>query len=146
VLDATAAAGTYALTNYFDLGTSVLLLWYGGQLVLDNQDLSPGQLIKFQVRVMIVFGDVVLSIEILSNDCVFLCNSIISCITPNSLSLSMCFVCVTSLYSRQLFWNLVNSSYNAIASLINQFTRASAAAQRVFSLMDSVRVSRVRVT
>ena len=55
VLDATAAAGTYALTNYFDLGTSVLLLWYGGQLVLDNQDLSPGQLIKFQVRVMILF-------------------------------------------------------------------------------------------
>jgi ATP-binding cassette subfamily B protein len=85
VLDSTVSAGAYALTQYFDLGTSVLLLWYGGDLVLNGTDLTVGQLIKFQ-----------------------------------------------------LFWNMVNSSYNSIASLINQFTRASAAAQRVFSLMDSM--------
>jgi ABC-type multidrug transport system fused ATPase/permease subunit len=85
ILDATASAGTYALTNYVDLGTSVLLLWYGGLLVLGKESLTLGSLIKFQ-----------------------------------------------------LYWNMVNSAYSAIVSNINQFTTASAAAQRVLSLMDSM--------
>ncbi len=44
--DAVASAGTYAITNYFDLGCTVLLLWYGGLLVMRNDgELTVGKLI-----------------------------------------------------------------------------------------------------
>ncbi len=50
VRDAYVGAGTYALTNYLDLGTSVLLLWYGGSVVMDHSnELTVGKLITFQL-------------------------------------------------------------------------------------------------
>jgi ABC-type bacteriocin/lantibiotic exporter with double-glycine peptidase domain len=49
IKNAIASAGTYALTNYVDLGTTVLLLWYGGLLVLGHDDMTLGSLIKFQL-------------------------------------------------------------------------------------------------
>lgn len=115
VLDSCVSAGTYALTSWFDLGTSVLILWYGGNLVLNGQDLSLGQLIKFQL-----FWNMV-------NRCGEFC-------------LRCSFLCLFLHHLQPVFSFFVNpsSSYNSIASLINQFTRASAAAQRVFSLMDSL--------
>jgi ABC-type bacteriocin/lantibiotic exporter with double-glycine peptidase domain len=48
-MDAYASAGTYAITNYFDLGCTVLLLWYGGRLVMHDEGLSVGKLITFQL-------------------------------------------------------------------------------------------------
>jgi ABC-type multidrug transport system fused ATPase/permease subunit len=89
LLDAAASAGTYALTNYLDLGTSVLILWYGGKLAMDpnlqDNNLTVGRLITFQ-----------------------------------------------------LYWNLINSSYNGLINILTSFTRAAGAAQRVISLMDNL--------
>ena len=52
IKDAWANGGTYALTNYLDLATSVLLLWYGGGVAMGKHSgtLTVGQLITFQVR------------------------------------------------------------------------------------------------
>lgn len=49
IKDAVASAGTYALTNYFDLGCTVLLLWYGGILAMDDEGMTVGKLITFQL-------------------------------------------------------------------------------------------------
>lgn len=50
IKDAYASAGTYTLTNYIDLGISVLLLWYGGSVVMSSDGrLSIGNLITFQL-------------------------------------------------------------------------------------------------
>lgn len=40
--DAAAGAGTYAFTNYVDLGAGVLVLWYGGRIVMTKDGLSSG--------------------------------------------------------------------------------------------------------
>lgn len=87
IKDAFASAGTYALTNYLDLGTSVLLLWYGGTVAMDpdQSSLTAGKLVTFQ-----------------------------------------------------LYWNMINSSYNSLVGVLNSFTRAAGAAQRVLSLMDNL--------
>lgn len=39
-----AGAGAFALTNYMELGAGVLILWYGGDLVMDTafQSLKSG--------------------------------------------------------------------------------------------------------
>jgi ABC-type bacteriocin/lantibiotic exporter with double-glycine peptidase domain len=50
--DATASAVTYALTNYLELSLSILILWYGGNVVMNEPDvLSIGNLITFQLYV-----------------------------------------------------------------------------------------------
>lgn len=54
IVDAKASSLSYTLTSYLDLGTSVLLLWYGGMVVMhkdDNPDdpLTVGKLITFQL-------------------------------------------------------------------------------------------------
>ena len=54
ILDAKASSLSYTLTSYLDLGTTVLLLWYGGLVVIDtdaNKDdpLTVGKLITFQL-------------------------------------------------------------------------------------------------
>lgn len=83
-LDAAASAGTYSVTSLLDLATTTLLLWYGGSLVLDHEDMTIGRLITFQ-----------------------------------------------------LYWGMINSSFDAIMSVLNSFTRAAGAAQRVLTLMDN---------
>jgi ABC-type multidrug transport system fused ATPase/permease subunit len=48
--DAIAGAGTYAITNYIDLGAGVLILGYGGTVAIAHPDrLSVGKLITFQL-------------------------------------------------------------------------------------------------
>lgn len=42
------------------------------------------------------------------------------------------------LISYQLYWNLINSSYQQLVNIVTSFTRAAGAAQRVFTLMDSL--------
>ena len=42
------------------------------------------------------------------------------------------------LITYQLYWNMMNSAYQALVDIINTFTRAAGAAQRVFALMDSL--------
>jgi len=50
IRDAVVGAGTYAFTNYVDLGAGVLVLWYGGLLVMSHEDrLTAGKLITFQL-------------------------------------------------------------------------------------------------
>lgn len=87
IQDGYVGAGTYALTSYLDLGTGVLLLWYGGTLAMkpNSPDLTVGALITFQ-----------------------------------------------------LYWNMINSAYNGLMGILNSFTRAAGAAQRVISLMDNL--------
>jgi ATP-binding cassette subfamily B protein len=48
VKDAWGNGFTSALTSYLDLGTGVLILFYGGLLVMDNQ-MSVGELVTFQL-------------------------------------------------------------------------------------------------
>ena len=86
IKDSWASAGTFALTSYIDQAISVLLLWYGGSVVMDDpQLLSVGQLITFQ-----------------------------------------------------LYWNLINTSYQNLAGVASSFTRAGGAAQRVMTLLDNL--------
>jgi ABC-type multidrug transport system fused ATPase/permease subunit len=90
ILDAKASSLSYTLTSYLDLGTTVLLLWYGGLVVMrdeqnDGDHLTVGKLITFQ-----------------------------------------------------LYWNMMNNAYNNLNSLINQFTKAAAAAQKVMMLSDTL--------
>eukprot|EP01038_Epipyxis_sp_PR26KG_P016156 gene16156-21962_t len=42
------------------------------------------------------------------------------------------------LITYQLYWNMLNNSYKNLLDIITSFTRAAGAAQRVFSLMDSL--------
>ncbi|CAM9778192.1 unnamed protein product [Chrysoparadoxa australica] len=42
------------------------------------------------------------------------------------------------LIAYQLYWNMLRNSYQALLNVVTNFTRAAGAAQRVFSLMDSV--------
>ena len=74
---------TTALTSYLDLGTGVLILYYGGILVMDGE-MSVGELVTFQ-----------------------------------------------------LFWNMMNSSYQNLQGLVTSFTRSAAGAEKVFSLWDN---------
>jgi len=86
ILDSWAGAGTFALTSYMDQAVGVLLLCYGGSVVLDDPDmLSIGKLITFQ-----------------------------------------------------LYWNMINSSYQSLTGVVSSFTRAGGAAQRVMSLLDNM--------
>tara|TARA_B110001452_G_scaffold192693_1_gene162693 strand:+ start:200 stop:1837 length:1638 start_codon:yes stop_codon:yes gene_type:complete len=43
---------------------------------------------------------------------------------------------VGSLIKYQLYWNMINSSYQSLNNVLNQFTRAAGAAERVLSLID----------
>eukprot|EP00903_Cladosiphon_okamuranus_P007815 g7561.t1 len=42
------------------------------------------------------------------------------------------------LITYQLYWNMINNSWQALLSVVSSLTRAAGAAQRVFSLMDSL--------
>jgi len=42
------------------------------------------------------------------------------------------------LITYQLYWNMLNNSYKNLLDIVTSFTRSSSAAQRVFSLMDSL--------
>eukprot|EP00953_Heterococcus_sp_UTEX-ZZ885_P026057 14117-Heterococcus_DN1.PRE.1 len=84
IKDAVAGAGAYTINNYLDLSASVLILFYGGHLVMEHDErLTAGKLISYQ-----------------------------------------------------LYWNLINSSYQQLVNIVTSFTRAAGAAQRVFSLLD----------
>eukprot|EP00953_Heterococcus_sp_UTEX-ZZ885_P026059 14118-Heterococcus_DN1.PRE.1 len=86
IKDAVAGAGAYTINNYLDLSASVLILFYGGHLVMEHDErLTAGKLISYQ-----------------------------------------------------LYWNLINSSYQQLVNIVTSFTRAAGAAQRVFSLLDQV--------
>jgi ATP-binding cassette subfamily B protein len=51
ILDALAQVGTSTLGNYLDLGANVIILWYGGSIVLSGTDASmtAGDLVTFQL-------------------------------------------------------------------------------------------------
>ena len=46
VRDALANSGTTTLTTYLDLGGSVVLLWYGGLMVLREEGITVGDLVS----------------------------------------------------------------------------------------------------
>ena len=43
---------------------------------------------------------------------------------------------VGSLIKYQLYWNMINNAYQSLNNVLNQFTRAAGAAERVLSLLD----------
>ena len=42
------------------------------------------------------------------------------------------------LITYQLYWNMMNSAYQSLVDIVNTFTRAAGASQRVFGLMDAL--------
>lgn len=85
ITDAFGGAGMYTINTYLEMFASIIILWYGGKMVLEHDDaLTAGQLITYQ-----------------------------------------------------LYWNMLNNSYKSLLDTVTSFTRASSAAQRVFSLLDS---------
>jgi len=86
ITDAFGGAGMYTINSYLELGTAVLILWYGGLMAMRDEDgMSPGKLITYQ-----------------------------------------------------LYWNMLNNAYKNLLDIVTSFTRAAGAAQRVYSLMDSL--------
>ena len=83
VKDAWGNGATMALTGYLDLGSGVLILYFGGLLVYKNE-MTVGELVTFQ-----------------------------------------------------LFWNMMNNSFQNLQGLVTSFTRSAAGAEKVFSLWDS---------
>ena len=84
ILDSFLGALSAAFNNYLDLGAGVLILWYGGSIVMDvDGRISVGKLITYQ-----------------------------------------------------LYWNMLNNSLQALNNILNSFTRAAGAAERVLSLVD----------
>ncbi|KAF4653640.1 hypothetical protein FOL47_010418, partial [Perkinsus chesapeaki] len=83
VRSAVVGAGVYGYAKYIDLGTTVLILWYGGSAIFNNNNVTLGTLVAFQ-----------------------------------------------------LYWNMMNSAFNALSDVINDLIRAASAAERVFDLMD----------
>ncbi|ETO07511.1 ATP-binding cassette transporter, subfamily B, member 3, group TAP protein PpABCB3 [Reticulomyxa filosa] len=84
--------GTFALTNYLDLGAGVLILYFGGITIFDynngdsaHSNLTLGHLITFQ-----------------------------------------------------LYWNMINTAFKSLQNILTSFTRAAGAAQRIFTLLDSL--------
>jgi ATP-binding cassette subfamily B protein len=45
---------------------------------------------------------------------------------------------VGDLITFQLYWSMINTSFQSLIDTMNQFTRAAGAAQRVFDLMDTL--------
>eukprot|EP00898_Chlorokybus_atmophyticus_P005089 jgi/Chlat1/5581/Chrsp369S00851 len=84
IKDALGYSGAVAINNWLDLGASVIILWYGGMLVMDGR-LTIGRLITFQ-----------------------------------------------------LYWGMIQNSYQSFMSVLTSLTRAAGAAQRVLSLVDAL--------
>lgn len=83
IKDAWGNGITQALTGYLDLGTGVMILYFGGLLVYRGE-MTVGDLVTYQ-----------------------------------------------------LFWNMMNNSYQNLQNLVTSFTRSAAGAEKVFSLWDS---------
>ena len=50
IQDAFGGAGMYAINSYLELVASVLILWYGGLMAMeDKQQMTPGRLITYQL-------------------------------------------------------------------------------------------------
>lgn len=44
---------------------------------------------------------------------------------------------VGKLITFQLYWNMIGTAYNGLAGIVNDFTKAGGAAQRILSMLDS---------
>ncbi|KAF4701510.1 hypothetical protein FOZ63_000105 [Perkinsus olseni] len=49
VRSAVVGAGVYGYAKYIDLGTTVLILWYGGSAIFNRNDVTLGTLVAFQL-------------------------------------------------------------------------------------------------
>ena len=45
---------------------------------------------------------------------------------------------IGKLITFQLYWNMINTNYQTLTSVVSSFTRAGGAAQRVMSLLDNM--------
>ena len=88
IRDALANAGTIFLSNMIDYGASILILFYGGLLVIYPKK-------------------------------------------DRHINIGM-------LYAYLRFWDMIQTSYQSLQGVMNSFTKAAGAAQRVLSLMDSL--------
>ena len=124
-----------ALTGWLDLGTGVLILWYGGYLVLQNEkDKSgasdPNMTVPLGFTSGLGFGLGLGSGRAGRRTPIRRHKRI-----PNQ-PLEPCEV--GKLVTFQLYWNMMNSAYQSLQGLITSFTRAAAGAEKVFSLWDSI--------
>merc|ERR1719245_1337563 len=95
IKDASADTIRYILTNYLDLGAGVLILWWGGIKIFDENE-------------------------------------------SESEDSGMSKLTVGMLFTFQLYWNQINSSWQKLQNILGSFTRATGAADRVLSLLDSL--------
>ena len=143
--DAFGYAGTAALSNYLDLGAGVLILWVRLRLRLR---LCQSLALRSP---LISSRSTVSTILTLTNLLSFLpyLRVYVRILTPTQIGGLLALnepgsegnpagITIGRLVSFQLFWNIMNNSYQALQSVFTQFTRAAAAAERVFSLMDSL--------
>ena len=129
ILDAKASSLSYTLTSYLDLGTTVLLLWYGGLVVMNREGnpddpLTVGKLITFQL-----YWNMMNSAYSTSST------------TQHTPASSPHIIRSThTLPSPLLLLCSLSSLLSAdnLNSLINQFTKAAAAAQKVMMLSDTL--------
>lgn len=85
IKDAFGLAGMVTINSYLELGSGILILWYGGLMAMNGEEgMSVGKLITYQ-----------------------------------------------------LYWNMLNNAYNNLLNVVTSLTRAAAAAERVFTLIDS---------
>lgn len=138
VRDACGGSLAYALNNYLDLGTTVLILWFGGGLALRNHaagvegGLTAGKLVTFTLfwnsaRAAGRGGGGADGCECWAAG--------VWCLAPLSHTppfLPFCSLPGLFSSSRPVF----NGSFRSLQSTVASFTRAAGSAQRVLSLID----------
>ena len=99
------------LSQYTNVATGILILWYGGLVVLSAGSLTVGQLLAFQVGAATVGS---------------------ACDSLHAANLTADRCC------EQLYWNMMRGAFNGLNDVVVQFTIARGAAQRVFEMLDSM--------
>ncbi|CAI5957509.1 unnamed protein product [Closterium sp. NIES-65] len=160
VRDALAYSGAVSINSWLDLGASVLILWwvgsavvcwgyvggmwvgrtYGGVLVMEGH-MRLDQLIAFQLCWnLIQYGGVLVMEGHMRLDQLIAFQLYWNLIQSGygGVLVMEGHMRLGQLIAFQLYWNLIQSGYQSIMSVLMSLTKASGAAQRVLSLIDSL--------
>jgi len=142
VKNAYVGATVTAFSMYLNLGTAVLILWYGGQLVCDSkgQIMSIGSLITFQLywKAWICSSNFCFS--------AFCFRFFSLCVVFFLFGVLYHFPLVlcppfSSIFGSSLFEsnhrNMMNNAFISLGNVFNDLIRSSSAAERVLSLIDA---------
>ncbi|CAI5946616.1 unnamed protein product [Closterium sp. NIES-65] len=158
--DALAYSGAVSINSWLDLGASVLILWwvgsavvcwgyvggmwvgrtYGGVLVTEGH-MRLDQLIAFQLCWnLIQYGGVLVMEGHMRLDQLIAFQLYWNLIQSGygGVLVMEGHMRLGQLIAFQLYWNLIQSGYQSIMSVLMSLTKASGAAQRVLSLIDSL--------